>query len=157
MIDRLKQDKTLRIMLYCAIDPGTSSYPIDITFPSQIEARINNELYTGNLRGIKKKPGTTRPADITEFVRKIINFRNKIDLAYATSDKSNFPSTSKYLYAVYLVKKQSVDELVDKIKIGKKIAKQQVLSESESHESYGCLFQSNRADHYRSESKGQRP
>jgi len=87
ILDRLRSEQNLRIMLYCAADPAPFPRPMDITFPSQIEVKVNDEAFQGNLRGIKKKPGTTRPADITPFITKQLGFSNRIALTYAATDK----------------------------------------------------------------------
>lgn len=87
IVDRLRSEQNLRIMLYCAVDPGHFPRPIDIAFPSQVEVKVNDEVFQGNLRGIKKKSGTTRPADITPFITKQHGFPNRIMLTYAATDK----------------------------------------------------------------------
>lgn len=40
-----------------------------------------------NLRGLKNKPGSTRPADITNFVRKRPNYENSVVMTYALTHK----------------------------------------------------------------------
>jgi E3 SUMO-protein ligase PIAS1 len=127
----MKADRTLRLLVYCAMDPGTGIYPIDVSFPGQIELKVNCEAYSGNLRGIKKKPGTTRPADVTEFVRRQPGYQNAVSLLHANTDKSNYGSSSKYVFVVYMVKKKTADDLLDGIKHGKKITKETVVRESE--------------------------
>lgn len=94
MIDRIRNDKSLRVMVYCAVDPGNLPYPVDVAFPNQVEIRINAEVYQGNTRGIKKKPGTTRPADITDLTRKLGSYINNITLTYAATDRAHNPSPS---------------------------------------------------------------
>jgi len=119
-------------MVYCAQKTwaGTPAQNIDITFPGQVELKVNSEVYSGNLRGIKKKPGTTRPADVTDFVQKKANYVNSVSITAATTDKNSFVG-NKFVYAVYLVKNHSVTELVERVKRGKRIGKQTVLNDSE--------------------------
>lgn len=75
-------------MLYCAADSlHASGMPTDIAFPNQIEIKINDEQFQGNLRGVKKKPGTTRPADITSLVRKLPTYTNRLSIAYAATER----------------------------------------------------------------------
>lgn len=87
VVDRLRSDQDLRIMLYCTGDLSQSS-SMEISFPSQIEIRVNDTQYTGNLRGVKKKPGTTRPADITPLCKRAVpGVINDIHITYAATDK----------------------------------------------------------------------
>ena len=81
----MQNDSSLRVLIYCTSD--LSSNQPDIAFPSQIEIKVNDEPFQGNLRGIKKKTGTTRPADITHLVRKLPNYQNKVVVTYAATDK----------------------------------------------------------------------
>lgn len=91
----IRENKTYRIMLYCAVDDATSPMSKrDIAFPSQIEVKVNGDLYQGNLRGIKKKSGTTRPADITNLVRKMPHYGNEIAITYAATDRVHFPNAA---------------------------------------------------------------
>ena len=84
-VHRFQTDKSLRVLVYCTSD-FDSPNP-DIAFPSQIELKANGEAFSGNLRGVKKRPGTTRPADITSFVRKIVGYQNSVSVVYAATDK----------------------------------------------------------------------
>lgn len=86
-LERIRGDKNMRIMLFCAVDVAGYLGPVDIAFPGQIELKVNGEAYGGNLRGIKKKPGTTRPADITDLLRKLPSYNNNVSLTYAATDK----------------------------------------------------------------------
>jgi E3 SUMO-protein ligase PIAS1 len=52
--------------LFGALEQPLSPFTrLDITFPSQIEVRINGDEIKANYKGLKNKPGSTRPADIT--------------------------------------------------------------------------------------------
>jgi len=86
-LNRIRDDRDLRVMVFCAVDAPGVPHPSDIAFPAQVDLRVNSETYSGNLRGIKKKPGTTRPADITNLLRKIANYTNNISLVYQATDK----------------------------------------------------------------------
>lgn len=119
-------------MVYCAQKTwiGPSLQTIEVAFPGQIELKVNTEVYSGNLRGIKKKPGTTRPADVTDFVQKKPNYVNSVSITAASQDKASFTG-NKFVFVVYLVKNHSVNELVERVKRGKRIGKQTVLNDSE--------------------------
>ncbi|KAI8634551.1 hypothetical protein F5Y19DRAFT_409013 [Xylariaceae sp. FL1651] len=115
----LVNDKSYRIMVFCSADNQTVQ---DIAFPHQSELKVNGGEIKANLRGLKGKPGTTRPVDITDSLRlKPSNYNNNIEFTYALT-------TKKFYLATYLCKMVSVDELVAKIK-GRKIAKATVIQE----------------------------
>lgn len=107
-------------MIYCGLEAEHS--PKDITFPAQIDLKCNGESFSGNLRGVKKKPGTTKPADITPFLRKQAGSKNLIAISYAGTDK-------RFQFLAYLVRRHSVENLVGRIKRGQNISKQTVLNE----------------------------
>ncbi|KAI1268665.1 hypothetical protein F5Y18DRAFT_441415 [Xylariaceae sp. FL1019] len=112
-------DKSYRVMVFCSADNQTMQ---DIAFPHQAELKVNSDDVKANLRGLKGKPGTTRPVDITDLLRvKPPSYTNTIEFTYALTNK-------KFYLALYLCKKVSVEELVIKIK-GKKIPKATVISE----------------------------
>lgn len=89
MCNRLRADSTLRLMLFCSIaDSGLSLYErADIAFPPQIEVKLNNEEVKSNYKGLKNKPGSTRPVDITSFVRKQHQTKNRLVITYALTQK----------------------------------------------------------------------
>ncbi|KAI9708705.1 MAG: SUMO ligase siz1 [Chrysothrix sp. TS-e1954] len=119
--NNLKTNSNMRILLYCSGHPY-GAQPNDIAFPAQVEIKVNGELYAGNTRGIKKKPGTTRPADITAFIKKQSMFSNSVIVTYAATEK-------KFAFIIHLVRKHSPEELADRIKKGHVLSKQQVLNE----------------------------
>jgi E3 SUMO-protein ligase PIAS1 len=89
--DRIRSDTNLRIALFCMAENPLSSYEQhDIAFPSQIEVRVNDDEIKANFKGLKNKPGTTRPADITDFIRKRPNYDNRLSITYALTQKVRF-------------------------------------------------------------------
>lgn len=73
----------------CAADRGPLQ---DISFPPQSELRVNGGEVKANLRGLKNKPGSTRPADITSALRfKPSHYLNNVDFTYALTNKVSFP------------------------------------------------------------------
>ncbi|KAK6349719.1 SUMO ligase siz1 [Orbilia brochopaga] len=111
----------LRLILYCAaIEGGNVVGPHHVAFPQQIEIRVNSKTVTANLRGLKNKPGTTRPLDVTDYFEKLVGFKNTLTITYALS-------TRKYLAVVKLVKKSSPEDLVGQIKQRPHISKKSVL------------------------------
>lgn len=73
-----------RIMIFCAGDINGMQ---DIAFPYQSELRINSGEFKANLRGLKNKPGSTRPADITGALRLRPNYVNSVEFTYALTQK----------------------------------------------------------------------
>jgi hypothetical protein len=86
---RMKQDPSLRLLLFANVDQPLSAYSLhDVTFPSQLEVRVNNDEVRANFKGLKNKPGSTRPADITDYVRKTPpNYRNQLQITYALTQR----------------------------------------------------------------------
>src|ERR1700712_385036 len=85
-VDRLRADSTLRILLYCAADSSRGTYA-DISFPQQLEIKVGGEEVKANFKGLKNKPGSTRPADITGFIKREPDFSNQIHVTYALTHK----------------------------------------------------------------------
>ncbi len=81
-------------MLFGAADSAGLNpyYKNDIAFPHQVELKVNLDEVKANLRGLKNKPGTTRPADITDFLRKTPKYENEIRLTYALTHKVGIPA-----------------------------------------------------------------
>jgi hypothetical protein len=75
-------------MVFCAADTGLNQFTkSDIAFPHQVELKANLDEVKANLRGLKNKPGTTRPADITNFIRKRAGYTNHVVMTYALTQK----------------------------------------------------------------------
>jgi E3 SUMO-protein ligase PIAS1 len=87
----MKSDPTLRLLLFGATEQPLAPFTrLDIVFPSQIEVRINGDEVKANYKGLKNKPGSTRPADITDVVRKSpANYRNNLVITYALTQKAS--------------------------------------------------------------------
>src|SRR5213592_4396624 len=78
-------DSSMRVMVFCA---AGNTGPQDIAFPHQSELKVNGGDIKANLRGLKGKPGTTRPVDITDSLRlKPPNYNNNIEFTYALTTK----------------------------------------------------------------------
>ena len=90
-VSRIRSDPLLKIFLFCAADSGLGRYEqLDIAFPSNIEVKVNTDEIKANFKGLKNKPGTTRPTDISDFVRKNVNYNNSIAVTYALTQKVSF-------------------------------------------------------------------
>ncbi|KAK9584074.1 E3 SUMO-protein ligase pli1 [Aspergillus fumigatus] len=120
---RLQADPNLRVMVYCAADSGLNQYTkSDIAFPHQVELKANLDEVKANLKGLKNKPGTTRPADVTNYIRKKPGYPNHIVMTYALTQK-------RFFVLVNLVQRHPVEDLVLELKRRKTITKEQVLRE----------------------------
>lgn len=88
---RLRSDPTLRLLLFSAMEQPLAPYTrLDVAFPGQIEVRINGDEVKANYKGLKNKPGSTRPADITDYVRiSPANYRNNLVITYALTQKAS--------------------------------------------------------------------
>lgn len=90
VIDKFSQqesDQDLRFMIYCAAEPVSSFTASDIAFPQSVEIKVNGNEVKANLRGLKGKLGTTRPADITDLIHRRPNYFNTIIVTYALTSR----------------------------------------------------------------------
>ncbi|KAL8791435.1 MAG: hypothetical protein Q9213_000051 [Squamulea squamosa] len=120
--DKLVSEPNLKVMVFCASEPISHFAKVDIAFPHQVEIKVNLDEVKANLRGLKNRAGSTRPADITNLLRKRANYENSMTLTYALTHK-------KFYFIVNLVRQHSVEELVARLKSGKIISKDQVIRE----------------------------
>ncbi|KAF7189961.1 E3 SUMO-protein ligase pli1, partial [Pseudocercospora fuligena] len=124
-VNRMKLDPSLKLLMYCGT--GISAYGyVDVAFPNQLEVKINGDDVRANFKGLKNKPGSTKPVDITDKIRKHGGYQNQLSITYALTQK-------RFSFAVYLVKYVPADALTERIKRGQHgggiITKQTVLNE----------------------------
>lgn len=80
------RDPSMRVMLFCATDNHGVQ---EIAFPHQSELKVNGGEIKANLRGLKNKPGSTRPVDVTDHLRlKIPGYTNNVEFTYALTTKA---------------------------------------------------------------------
>ncbi|KAI1766403.1 PINIT domain-containing protein [Hypoxylon sp. FL1150] len=115
-INRCGTSLPFKVMLFCG---SQTTGPQEIEFPHQSEIKVNGEDVKHNLRGLKNKPGSTHPVDITPFLRMKPAYINNIEFTYALT-------TKKYYVSLFVCKAHSIDDLVARIK-GKKIPKASVI------------------------------
>lgn len=60
----------------------------EVAFPHQSELKVNGGEVKANLRGLKNKPGSTRPVDITKALRLRPKYTNNVDFTYALTSKA---------------------------------------------------------------------
>ncbi|OAG35373.1 hypothetical protein AYO21_10444 [Fonsecaea monophora] len=130
-LDTLHKDPSYRIMVFCTSE---NTGPVqratcDIEFPHNVELKCNGTDIKANLKGLKNRPGTTRPVDITSFIKKKpANYPNSVDMIYALTIKDKSPPQKFYL-VVNLVLQKSIDTMVADIRRGRVITKDQVIRE----------------------------
>lgn len=91
----MSSDPTLKIMVFCAQEGSGKQ---DIAFPHQSEIKVNSGDVKANLRGLKNKPGSTRPVDITKDLRLTHPpYANSIEMTYALTSKVAGESQVCYL------------------------------------------------------------
>lgn len=87
ILSRVMNDDSLRVMVFCAAEGHGRQ---DISFPHQSEIKVNGIDVKANLRGLKNKPGSTRPVDITRDLRlNIAAYSNTVELTYALTNKAS--------------------------------------------------------------------
>lgn len=120
---RMKEDDSLKLLMYCGATSGITDYTtIDVAFPNQIEVKVNNDDVKSNFKGLKNKPGSTKPADISQYIRKTAGYANQISVCYALTSK-------RYAFEVQLVRHHAPANLIRKIQSARVIPKQKVLDE----------------------------
>ena len=112
----------------------THRQPIPIEFPAACEAKVNDCPIPGSLKGIKKKPGTAAPANVTGakfpsgharaggFALRLdsANDSNTVALHYANTEKQHY-------MVVYLVEYTPVDMVAERIRTNKVRTKEEVI------------------------------
>ncbi|KAH7308209.1 transport protein particle component-domain-containing protein [Stachybotrys elegans] len=119
VLQRCVSDTNYRVMVFCA---GDTSGPQHVAFPYQSELRVNGGDIKANLRGLKNKPGSTRPVDITSALRLRPSYTNNIEFTYALTQK-------KFFLIINVCKVTSVSELVTTISTRRRIPKDSVIQE----------------------------
>ena len=79
-------------MVFCAA--GNTGMQ-EVAFPYQCELKVNGGDIKANLRGLKNKPGSTRPVDITDSLRlRPASYTNNVEITYALTQKVGAASQS---------------------------------------------------------------
>ena len=101
---------------------------------------MNGVQITANLKGLKKKPGTAPPPDITKLV-KLNGHQNRVEMVYVNSQQPvhkvcgrclsslvlTSEHTQKFYLVVQLVEVSSVEAIVERIRKGKFRSREEVL------------------------------
>ncbi|CAG8975849.1 hypothetical protein HYALB_00010245 [Hymenoscyphus albidus] len=127
ILGRIKNDPSLKVMIFCA---GENKGPQDVAFPHQSEIKVNTGAISANLRGLKNKPGSTRPVDITKDLRLTPpTYSNTVEMTYALTNKVDGNSSQKFYLAIHVVKTKPIDNLLAEITAGRHITEKAVLDE----------------------------
>jgi E3 SUMO-protein ligase PIAS1 len=89
-LESLRTHSSYRILVFCGeLGHGHSAnHPVDIAFPVQIEIRVNDQEVKSNTKGVKNKAGSTKPVDITPFIKKQSGSpSNSVSISYLTGSK----------------------------------------------------------------------
>ncbi|KAI9300544.1 PINIT domain-containing protein [Cunninghamella echinulata] len=117
-------DKPLyQIRFFCAShSEGIVKDRYILEFPTVCEISINSEhTINGNaVRGMKNKPGTANPPDITRWCRVQSDDKNSLTLLYANTDRP-------FIGSIELVKRHPVSEIVNTLKSSKILSKEETL------------------------------
>ncbi|KAI5121284.1 hypothetical protein M0805_002328 [Coniferiporia weirii] len=126
-VNKLTQSGSrFQLRLYCTTNTFYTQSPVGfrsnplpcpIEFPATCEVRVNNTLLQANLKGIKKKPGTAPPADLSKTARMAAGAQNRVDMVYVNSQANTGPK--KFYMVVFLVENSTVEQLVDRLRKGK--------------------------------------
>lgn len=112
----LESDQKYKVYLFCGMVNTTgfeSNQPIQFPYPNEI--KINNVQIKDNVRGLKNKPGTAKPADLTPYLRPPSQ-QNLLEIVYA------FTKSEYYIYC-YIVEQVTPENLLKEILQHPKIIK----------------------------------
>ncbi|CUM63366.1 uncharacterized protein PRCAT00000939001 [Priceomyces carsonii] len=116
------KNNRIKFYLLCGVqsNKSPSSTEAPLQFPNPLELHVNGRLLKENVKGIKGRPGTAKPADITLYIKG--NPRaNKIQMVYTTSSET-------YLLYLFIVDSIPCKELVQKIMTKPHIHKESTIS-----------------------------
>ncbi|CCD22574.1 SUMO ligase SIZ1 NDAI_0A04170 [Naumovozyma dairenensis CBS 421] len=116
----LSKTNKYKLYLFCAkVNELGSRGNEFIEFPTHCEVRFNNVRVPDNVKGLKNKPGTTKPADLTPYIRNQ-NQENILQLIYAMT-------TSEYRIYCYVVELVPPEDLLQQVLAHPKIIRQATL------------------------------
>lgn len=105
----------MQVLLLC----GAFDYDVPVTqsanveFPIPLEIYVNGVQLKENVKGIKGKPGTARPANITKLISRSPAL-NRIEMVYAGSKKD-------YLLYCFIAETRTSQEIADEVVRGQHI------------------------------------
>lgn len=92
--------KGAKVLLYCGLIEAPTLVgmtKLDIAFPQQVEVKVNEQVVpSSQLKGLKNKPGSTRPPDVTQLFNQSHTNSNEVAITYALTTKAS-PTTEASL------------------------------------------------------------
>ncbi|KAG0378144.1 SUMO ligase siz1 [Mortierella sp. AD032] len=83
----LRNNPRYKIMLFCASNEVPSNQCMAMEFPDNSHIYVNNQRMDWSPEGLKNKPGTFSPADITLLCKLQEAAKNKVELRYSNASK----------------------------------------------------------------------
>ncbi|KAG0274600.1 SUMO ligase siz1 [Linnemannia exigua] len=83
----LRNNPRYKIMLFCASNEVPNSQCMAMEFPDNSHIHVNNQRLDWSPQGVKNKPGTFSPADITRLCKLQETATNHVELRYANASK----------------------------------------------------------------------
>lgn len=112
----IHNNKNYKLYLFSYERNYRQTTPRQIEFPFLNEISINSHKIKDNVRGIKNKPGTAKPADLTPYLKPNANDTNILDIVYAQTAKD-------FLTVCYIVEIIPPERLLEGILRRPKISK----------------------------------
>ncbi|ODQ81827.1 hypothetical protein BABINDRAFT_11908 [Babjeviella inositovora NRRL Y-12698] len=96
----------VQLLAFCAARVAGAPHAL-LQFPHPLELHLNGELIKDNVKGIKNRPGTSRPANLTPYYR-AAPFTNVFEMVYA------FTKTDFYV-SFYIVERFSAEHALAQV------------------------------------------
>ncbi|AGO10113.1 AaceriAAR121Wp [[Ashbya] aceris (nom. inval.)] len=109
--------KDTKLLLFCG--PVSQGNRVHIQFPHPNEIKLNDNMIKDNVRGLKNKIGTAKPADLTPFVKH--NAENYLQLVYAFTKED-------FLVYIYIVTMNTPETILEGVLARPKIVKPATLA-----------------------------
>ncbi|AAS50487.1 AAR121Wp [Eremothecium gossypii ATCC 10895] len=109
--------KDTKLLLFCG--PVSQGNRVHIQFPHPNEIKLNDNMIKDNVRGLKNKIGTAKPADLTPFVKH--NAENYLQLVYAFTKED-------FLVYLYIVTMNTPEKILEGVLARPKIVKPATLA-----------------------------
>lgn len=82
--DFANDSQQYKVLLFCAVYDSNSAFiENDVAFPQQCEIKIGSTVVSANTRGLRNRPGTTRPADLTKYLDTRTTLPQTLSFTYA--------------------------------------------------------------------------
>lgn len=118
----LLRSNKLKLFLLCGVyDKTKPSTDALLEFPQPLEIHFNGIQVKDNVKGLKNKPGTAKPANLTPYITRP-NHTNTLEMVYAFTKND-------YLIFCYLIEDVQPEKILQKVLANSHISKQKTLDE----------------------------